>query len=439
MTRRELLQNLSGGFGFLAFAGLCAERAQAEAGNPMAPKPPHFPAKAKRIIFLFMEGGPSQYETFEDNRELAAAASSGQSLGSQWKFSKCGQAGIPVCELFPNIGKHVDDLCILNGLNTDSPAHAQATFAMHTGAVNFVRPSMGAWVVYGLGTENQNLPGYITINPTTVGGAQNYGSVFLPAYNQGTPYRTRSGSLPNIANKEMDRSTQRQQLDLLQSLNRSFLKKAEVNPELDGVIQTFEMAFRMQTAAPEVLNIEGESAAVKKMYGLEDTVTHDFGVQCLMARRLAEAGVRFIEVSHGTWDHHGTIRPRIQTAAREVDQPIAALLEDLKQRGLLDDTLVLWGGEFGRTAAAQFGDGRNHNNRGFTMWLAGGGVKRGFRYGGTDAVTGAAVSGKLHVHDLHATILNQLGLDHTRLTYRYSGRDMRLTDVYGTVVKEILA
>src|SRR5262245_26507557 len=438
MKRRELLRSLSCGYGYLAFAGLSAQAAPASGANPLAPRAPHFPAQARRVIFLYMQGGPSQHETFDYNPELAVAARSGAVMESAYKFLPRGRSGIYVSELFPNLGEQADELCLLNGLSTDSPDHPHATTALHTGSFNFVRPSIGSWVVYGLGAENQDLPGFITINPLGLGGAQNYGSAFLPATYQGTPYQTRAGKLPNIANPDLTGDAQRKQIDLIQSLNKDYLHKATVDPELEGVIESYEMAFRMQSSVPGILDLKGESEATKKLYGLDKQVTRDFGTQCLLARRLAEAGVRFIEVSHGNWDHHANLRARITQTSRELDQPIAGLIEDLRQRGLLQDTLLVWGGEFGRTTTGQNGDGRNHNNRGFTMWMAGGGVKGGMRYGATDAATGSAVSGKTHLHDLHATILNQLGLDHTKLTYRYGGRDFRLTDVHGNVVKDIL-
>ena len=438
-NRRELLQTLSCGFGYMAFSGLSTSRAIAAAVNPLAPKAPHFTPRARRVIFMFMQGAPSQHETFDYNPELGAADSKGNIMKPAFPFTPSGQSGLPISNLFPELQKQADELCLLNGMYADSPAHPQATIQMHTGSFTFVRPSMGAWVVYGLGTENQSLPGFITINPAGLGGSQNYGSAFLPASYQGTPYQTRTGKLPNIANPDLPPDAQRKQLDLIQSLNKEYLQKATADPELEGVIESYEMAFRMQSSVPEVLDLKGESEATRRMYGVDKPVTRDFGTQCLIARRLAEKGVRFIEISNGNWDHHNNLRQRIQQNAREIDQPIAALIADLKQRGLLQDTLLLWGGEFGRTTTGQNGDGRNHNNRGFTMWMAGGGVKGGFRYGATDALTGSAVSGKLHLHDLHATVLHLLGMDHTKLTYRYGGRDFRLTDVHGNVAKEILA
>ncbi|MBL8217415.1 MAG: DUF1501 domain-containing protein [Bryobacterales bacterium] len=439
MNRRQLLQSLGSGLGYLAFAGM-ASAAKQGYQSPLAPRAAHFPARAKRVIFLFMQGAPSQHETFDYNPELKAAAekSNGALIAPAFAFKPSGQSGLPVSELFPNLASHADDLCLLNGMHTDSPAHPQATIQMHTGSFNFVRPSMGAWVVYGLGTENQNLPGFITVNPAALGGATNYGSAFLPASYQGTPYFTRTGKLPNISNPEMAPEQQRKQIDLIQSMNQDYLSRAKQDAEVEGIIESYEMAFRMQSAVPGILDWKSEPAETRKLYGLDNRVTQGFGTQCLLARRLAESGVRFIEVSHGNWDHHNALRQRITQTSAEIDKPIAGLLADLKARGMLQDTLVVWGGEFGRTTNGQNGDGRNHNNRGFTMWMAGAGVKGGMRYGACDPVSGSAVSGKVHLHDLHATILHLMGLDHTRLTYRYGGRDFRLTDVHGNVVKEIL-
>jgi hypothetical protein len=406
--------------------------------NPLAAKPPMFPAKAKRVIFLYMQGAPSQYETFDYSPDLAAAKSDSL-MAPAFKFTKSGQSGLPISDLFPNLQKHADDLCLLNGMTTDSPAHPTATIQLHTGSFTFVRPSMGAWVVYGLGTDNKDLPGFITINPAGQGGAQNFGSAFLPASFEGTPYSTQSGRLPNISNPEMKSPEQRKQLDLIQTLNKDYLAQAKKDAEVEGVIESYEMAFRMQTSVPGVLDVRSESDAVRKAYGLDSPLTRDFGTQCLLARRLSEAGVRFIEISNNGWDHHNNLRQRIQQNARQIDQPIAALLADLKQRDLLKDTLIVWGGEFGRTTTGQANDGRNHNSRGFSMWMAGGGVKGGFRYGATDPLSGSAVDGKMHIHDLHATMLHLLGMDHTKLTYRYGGRDFRLTEVYGNVAKDIIA
>ncbi|MDX1981380.1 MAG: DUF1501 domain-containing protein [Bryobacteraceae bacterium] len=439
MERREFLKTWGCGFGYTAFAGMAAQAASAYK-SPLAPKAPHFPAKAKRVIWMFMQGAPSQHETFDHNPEFASAAAKNSDLiPPLFKFQPAGQSGVAISELFPHIAKVADELCILNAMHADSPAHPQATIQMHTGSFNFVRPSVGAWTVYGLGTENQDMPGFITVNPNGLGGAQNYGCAFLPAAYQGTPYQTRTGKLPNISNPELATDAQRKQIDLIQSLNKGYSARSGQDSEIEGIIESYELAFRMQASVPGVLNLKNESEATRKLYGLENAATRDFGLQCLLARRLAEAGVRFIEISHGNWDHHNNLKQRITQTSREIDQPIGALITDLKQRGMLNDTLLIWGGEFGRTTNGQNGDGRNHNNRGFTTWMAGGGVKGGMRYGACEAVNGSAVAGKVHLHDLHATILHLLGMDHTRLTYRYGGRDFRLTDVHGTVVKDILA
>lgn len=439
VSRRQLLKTLSAGFGYSAFAGISTQAATAYR-SPLASKQPHFAPKAKRVIFLYMQGAPSQYETFDYNPDLVQAAKNSANLTAPaFSFQQSGQSGLWISELFPNMAKVADELCLLNGMVTDSPAHPQATIELHTGSFNFVRPSMGAWTVYGLGTENQDLPGYITVNPNGLGGSQNYGSAFLPAAFQGTPYMTRNGKLPNISNPEMKPDEQRTQIDLIQSLNKDYLKKATTDPDIDGVIETYELAFRMQSAVPGVLDINKEPDHVKKMYGLDANNTRTFGMQCLLARRMAEAGVRFIELSHGNWDHHNNLRQRIRQTTGEIDQPVSALIADLKQRDMLKDTLIIWGGEFGRTTSGQGNDGRNHNNRGFTMWMAGGGVKGGYRHGATDGMNGSAIDGKVHLHDLHATMLHLLGMDHTKLTYRYGGRDFRLTDVHGIVCKDIIA
>jgi hypothetical protein len=436
----------------MAFAGLAAQAA-ATYQNPLAPKQPHFPAKARRVIFMFMQGAPSQHETFDYNPELEKAAGSkgsagpggggaGKILPPVYKFTPQGRSGLPISEIFPHLGKHADDLCLVNGMNTNSPAHPQASIFLHTGSITFVRPSIGAWVVYGLGTQNQDLPGFVTMNPAPVGGALCYGSAFLPATYQGTRLTIARGESPieNIKNARLTLDAQRQQIDYLQELNRATLEKNKVDNEIEGLIESFELAFRMQASVPDVMDITREPDNVREMYGLNQPVTRDFGAQCLLARRMAEAGVRFIEIGHQGWDQHNNLRARIKQNATEIDKPIAALITDLKQRGMLDDTILVWGGEFGRTTWEQTaaGDGRQHNNRGYTMWVAGGGFKGGIRHGVCD-VNGSAVEQKVHLYDLQATILNQLGLDHTKLTYRYAGRDFRLTDVHGQVVKEILA
>ncbi len=455
LTRRGMLQHSAAGFGWMAFAALNADaaRASSEFESPLAPKAPHFKAKAKRVIFLFMQGGPSHLDTFDWKPALKASggkSSSGPSgtkggngrlLAPQFKFSPQGQSGLPISELFPELSQHADDLCLLNGMHTSNAAHPQATIALHTGSINFVRPSLGSWVTYGLGSESQELPGFVTINPVNLGGAQNYGSSFLPASYQGTRVDLAAGGIADIRNRHLSDDRQRSQIDLIQEMNRDLLESHPGNQELDGVIQSFELAYRMQSSVPTVLDLKTESSETVRRYGIENEETKAFGTQCLMARRLAEAGVRFIQISKNGWDQHNNLKTALKKNCGGIDQPIAALLKDLKDRGMLDETLVLWGGEFGRSPQdqANSGDGRRHNNKGYSMWMAGGGVKGGLRYGATDETGGTSVEGKIGTHDLHATILHLLGFDHTKLTYRYAGRDFRLTDVYGEVASEILA
>ena len=444
MNRRDFLMNTSCGFGYLALAGMAAA---AELKSPPFRKP-HFDPKVKRIIFLFMSGAPSQHETFDYNVELEQAGGKSTESGraakilpSVYKFQRHGESGLPISELFPNIARHADDLCLLNGMHTNSPAHPQATIFTHTGSFTFVRPSMGAWVLYGLGTENQDLPGFVTLNPAPQGGALSYGSAFLPANYQGTPIQVEAGRQPiaNIKNGKLSMDAQRQQLDLVQEMNRDYLRKQQVDGEVEGLIESYELAFRMQTSVPGVVSLAKETQATREMYGLTNPATRGFGAQCLLARRMAEAGVRFIELHHGGWDQHQQLRSRLKENATAIDKPIGALMQDLKQRGMWNDTLLVWGGEFGRSTWEQgaSGDGRQHNNRGYTMWLAGGGVKGGVRHGACD-VSGQAVANRVHLHDLHATMLHLLGLDHKKLTFQYAGRPFRLTDVHGNVVREIL-
>ena len=444
-SRRQMLKQSSLGFGFLALAGLTNESTGKEIfQGPLAAKTPHFPARAKRVIMMFMQGGPSHVDTFDYKPELQASEGKsygrGNLLASPWQFSPQGESGLPISELFPHLSQHADDLCLINSMHTDNPAHPQATIMMHTGSINFVRPSMGSWAVYGLGTANKNLPGFVTINPVgNLGGAQNYGSAFLPAAYQGTRVDTGKDPIANIQSRR-PRKEQREHLDLLQALNEDALRTANVDTELEGVIESYELAFRMQSEVPNLLDLSEETNATKEAYGLNSRETANFGTQCLMARRFAEAGVRFIEITHRGWDQHNALRTKLPSNCQAIDQPISALLQDLKQRNLLEDTLVIWTGEFGRTATDQNnGNGRRHNNRGFTTWLAGGGVKGGIRHGATDPVGMESVENKVHIHDLHATVLHLLGLNHEELTYRHSGRDFRLTDVYGNVVNDILA
>lgn len=473
ITRRAMLHSSSAGFGSLALAALLggegralgAEVSSAPSAtlpNPMAVKAPHFAAKAKRVIFLFMHGGPSQVDTFDYKPQLTKdngqplpfdkprvfSSKTGNLLASPWSFRQHGESGAWISELFPHVAKCADDLCIINSMWGSNSRHGGALLELHTGSDTFVRPSMGSWITYGLGTENQNLPGYITICPTlTHGGVNAFGSGFLPAIYQGTPLgnagiAAAEASIPFIHNADKTPlAMQRMELDYLNAVNRQRLEQTGPDSELEARINSFELAFRMQATAPALQDISDESPATLEAYGLNRGETQNFGRQCLMARRFAEQGVRFIQVTHSyKWDQHGGLRNDLPRNCLEVDQPIAALLKDLKQRGLLEDTLVLWGGEFGRTPVSEGGgDGRDHNPQGYTMWLAGGGVKPGIRYGATDEYGYYSVTDKVHLHDLHATILHLLGLEHKRLTYRYAGRDFRLTDVAGEVVRDIIA
>jgi Protein of unknown function (DUF1501) len=455
LSRRALLKRVSSGFGYLAFASLSSMEAARAKDSPLAPKAPHFPARAKRVIFLCMNGAPSHVDTFDYKPKLADADGKASDrpgripgaklMSSLWKFQQRGKSGLWVSELFPEVASHADELCVIRSMRTDLPAHPEAYLMLHTGSSQFIRPSLGAWTLYGLGTESDDLPGFISVKPTgRNGGAQNYGSAFLPAAcqatrigNEGQPIT--QARVGNIKNARLNSSDQRLQLDLVQTMNRELLERERVDPEVEGVIESYELAFRMQRKLPVVTDLAGESAATKRLYGLDNPATADFGHQCLLARRFVEAGVRFVELTHGDWDQHRGLRAGHARNARAVDRPIAGLLEDLRTRGLLDDTLVIWGGEFGRTPHGQNADGRDHNNKGYTLWLAGGGVKRGIAYGQTDELGYEAVENPMHVHDLHATVLYLLGLDHERLTYRYAGRDMRLTDVKGAVHRAILA
>ena len=460
ISRRRALKNSALGFGFLALADLLA--GEARGGEPSgSTKAPHFPARAKRVIFLFMKGGPSHVDTFDPkplltrddgkpfpgDKPRVQFAATGALLKSPWKFRQHGQSGLPVSELFPNVAKHVDDMCMIHSVHGTNPAHGGAALKLHTGSDNFVRPSMGAWVAYGLGTENKNLPAFMTICPTLAhGGVNNWGAAFLPAAAQGVPIGNASVPVDKAKVRYISplhpKNVQRRQLDLLAAANRDHLGD-ERNAMLEGRIDSFELAFRMQATLPEVEDVSRESKETHALYGLDDPITAPFGKQCLLARRFAEAGVRFVQITHSDsavqWDQHANLKRDHEKNAREVDKPIAGLLADLKRRGLLDDTLVMWGGEFGRTPVAQGKNGRDHNPEGFTVWMAGGGVKAGFRYGATDDYGYYAAEDKVHVHDLHATLLHLLGLDHEKLTFRHAGRDFRLTDVHGVVAKGVLA
>ena len=456
MSRREALASLCAGFGSLAFTGMLAREAAAADGVLAAP---HFRPRAKRVIFLFMHGGPSQVDTFDYKPLLARDhgkplpfakprvqfAQTGNLLASPWKFRQYGQSGAWVSDLFPHVAGVVDDLCFIKSLHGSNPAHGGALLKIHTGTDTFIRPSMGSWVSYGLGTENADLPAFITICPTLGhGGVNNFSSSFLPAWTHGTPIG-HAGVPASQAQFEhmlagLPRDIQRKELDYLQALNARHMEAVGADGMLEGRIASFELAYRMQATAPAVMDLSGESGATKALYGIDEPKTDNFGRQCLLARRFAQAGVRFIQCTHSyKWDQHGGLRDGHSNNAAEVDKPIAALIRDLKSHGMLEDTLVLWGGEFGRTPTAQDGDGRDHNPHGFTMFMAGGGVKAGFSFGETDDYGYYAAVDKCDVHDLHATILALMGIDHEMLTFRHGGRDHSLTDVHGRVVKEIFA
>lgn len=401
------MQTLSAGFGLLAFAGLSAAQAT-EAVSPLNPKRPHSEPKATRVILLCMRGGPSHVDTFDYKPRLAADHGKASNYGSPWcaapwDFKQRGQSGLWISDLFPNVAQHADELCLLRSMHCDQPAHAQAMLQMHTGSFQFVRPSFGAWTLYGLGTENPNLPGFISINPpSAAGGAQNYGNAFLPAAYQGTKFTVQDSSqrnrridrmrrgeanpygINNAVNESLTKDRQRQQLDLIGALNRKKLQRDQHNPLVEGAIENFELAFRMQDAVPEVMDLSDETEETLALYGINEESTDGFGRQCLLARRFAESGVRFIELGHGSWDQHSNIQTALGENCMETDKPIAGLLADLKRRGLLEDTLILWGGEFGRTPYSDSGSGRDHNHKGYTMWMVGGGVKGGFSYGSTD-------------------------------------------------------
>jgi len=468
LTRRAALQQAGCGFGSLALAGLCADSVRA--ANPSGAKEPHLRPRAKRIIFLFMQGGPSHIDTYDDKPTLykndgkkmpfddartiantGKRATSERVMKPMWKFKQYGETGRRVSDLFSETAKHSDDLTFIHSMHTEGVAHGPATLFLHCGSTSFVRPSLGSWVTYGLGTENENLPGFISLCPlTSSGGARNYGSAFLPAGNQGTAIGKpgkfdANATIRNLGNADLSKNEQLRQLQFLRRLNAEQLKSANQDSELEALISSYELAWRMQNNAPGVLDLSKETPGTLAMYGIGEEATDNFGRQCLMARRLCENGVRFVQVTSGSaggannWDQHSKL-PLHEPQAKAVDKPIAGLLQDLKQRGLLEDTIVWFSGEFGRTPYAQKnGTGRDHNADGFTTWLAGDCLKSGIAYGSTDEFGHKAVENKVHMHDLHATLLHLLGLDHERLIYRYAGRDFRLTDVHGKVVKPIIS
>jgi hypothetical protein len=448
-SRRNWLQTVTAGFGSIAFASLCAEQLRAE--GILAPKEPHFSARAKRVIFLCMRGGPSHMELFDHKPQLSSdhgkpgkLHASSKLLGSRWKFAQHGDSGQWISELLPNIAQQADKLCVIRSMYTDNENHPQALEQLHTGTFQFQRPSMGSWAVYGLGTENENLPGFVSLSPlTALGGLRYYQSSFLPAIFSATTIgeadkSIKNASIGNLKHPRLDIAQQRKQLDVLQAMNRDLSQQLARDNRVEGMIESYELAFRMQGELPQVMDLSGEDQATLELYGVDQPSTDNFGRQCLLARRFAEAGVRFIELTHTDWDHHGFLTTGMPARSKEIDQPIAALIVDLERRGLLSDTLVVWAGEFGRTPEDPTEDGRGHNSKGFSIFLAGGGVRGGISHGATDEYGYEAVENKVHIHDLHATMLHLLGLDHERLTFRHGGRDYRLTDVHGRAVKDIL-
>ncbi len=456
LPRRAFLRQSAAGFGLLGLESLLA--------STLGPKQPHFTPRVKRVIFLFMHGGPSSIDTFDPKPRLYADHGKpvpfqrGLTFGEGdvrglmkplWEFKNHGQSGIPVSSLFPHVASCADDLCVIRSMVGDGVDHGAALLQLHTGVFQFKRPSLGSWLLYGLGSENQNLPGFITIKPTLGhGGANNFASSFLPGEYQGTPIghsgmkldEVRKQPVPYLENRGLTTEQQRFELDLIQKMNRRQAERQQHDPDLEARIEALELAFRMQVEAPEAFEVDKESEATQKLYGLDNENTRDFGWQCLLARRLSERGVRFVQASHSyKWDQHEQLLKLHTQNAAEVDKPIAGLLKDLKARGLLKDTLVIWGGEFGRTPWAQGDDGRDHNPYGYTIWMAGAGVKPGFIYGATDEFGYHAAENRMHIHDLHATLLHLMGLDHLKLTHRFAGRDFRLTDVAGNVHQGIFA
>jgi hypothetical protein len=459
MNRRAMLQKSATGFGALALHTFLADEARAAqpaAASPLLARRPPLAAKARRVIFLFMHGGPSQVDLFDykprlqkDNgkplpfdKPRVVSSQTGNLLASPFAFRQHGQAGATVSEILPHIAGISDELCIIKSMYGSNSRHGGALLELHTGSDTFARPSMGSWITYGLGTENQNLPGFITIDPSgSHGGANAWSAGFLPAHFQGTRIARKDGGyrIPFLQNSQNTPERQRMELDLLAQMNQHHLATSGVDSALDARIASYELAFRMQMEVPQVQDISNEPKSMRDLYGLDDPITKEFAEQCIMARRFSESGVRFVQATHRYWDQHGNLKKDHAENAAQMDKPVAALIQDLKQRGLLEETLVIWGGEFGRTPVAQGTDGRDHNQHGFTMFLAGGGIKPGLQFGSTDDYGYYSVENRVHFHDLHASILHLLGFDHTKFTHRYAGRDFRLTDVHGRVVHELFA
>jgi hypothetical protein len=460
ISRRRMLGTSANGFGLLGLAGLLAEaragdppRGVGSASNPLAVRPVHHAPKARRTIFIFLNGGPSHVDLLDPKDRLAAdhgkplpfekpklARTTTENLmACPFGFARHGESGIPVSDLLPELATCVDDMCVIRSMYADNINHPNACLQMFTGEQVFSRPSLGSWLLYGLGSENQDLPGFVAICPSG-GDAALWGSSFLPAAYQGTRVADLAHPIANLGSGAIPGAEQRRQLDLVNRLNALHRHDREEDSRLGARIESFELAFRMQMQAPGAFDIGTEPESVRRLYGLDRPHTEGFGRQCLIARRLVERGVRFVQLhTESNWDHHTGIRSALPSCCAGIDRPVAGLLKDLKARGLLEDTLVIWGGEFGRSPVAQKGDGRDHHPYGFTMWLAGGGIKGGMVHGATDEFGWYAVEDKVHVHDLHATILHLMGIDHERLTYRYGGRDYRLTDVQGKVVEAIIA
>ncbi|MEX2113718.1 MAG: DUF1501 domain-containing protein [Pirellulales bacterium] len=464
-----MLTRCANGFGAMALAALAADPAYgvtsslAMAGdrvNPLAPRPAQFAAKAKSVIFLFMDGGPSQVDTFDPKPRLTREHGQsiqakvqptqfdnvGKVLKSPWEFRQYGQSGIPVSDLFPHTAQCVDDLAIVRSMTSNFSEHTSANYFMHSGNGQQGRPSMGAWVTYGLGSACQNLPGFVVLNSGMIppGGMDCFNSGFLPATYQGSSFIHGAEPVADLRPSEASAAEQQRKLALMRALDQHALERNGSDDKLESAIANYELAFRMQTAVPDLMNLADETQATHKLYGLDDPATETYGRQCLVARRLVERGVRFIELlpqnlGHDRWDQHSRLQEGHADNARATDKPIAGLLQDLKSRGLLEETLVVWGGEFGRTPMAQGTDGRDHNPFGFSMWMAGGGIKGGTIFGATDDYGYHAIENKVQVHDLHATMLHLLGIDHKQLTLRFGGRDMRLTDVHGEIIHDILA
>ena len=430
LNRRNLLQASSAGFGMLALKGLLAEETA---------------INNKRVIFMYMNGGMTHTDTFDHKPLMVEKAGIDDPVSKGRKIMKpgvpltpAGKSGIEISENFSYLRKHADDLCLLNGMKSKTGNHNQARSLLHTGNFQFSRPSMGSWLLYGLGTENKELPGFLTIDAGV--GPDNYGSSFLPAIYQGTAINAGNtkSPIPNLANRSTTKEQQRKDLDLLRDFNQMHLKDGAENSRLEGLIESYELAFRMQTSVPNTIDISNEPKHILDQYGINDKATAKFGRQCLLAKKFTEAGVRFVEIGHGGWDMHQNINDNLKKQTTAIDKPIAGLIQDLKDCGLFEDTIILFGSEFGRTPGIKEGaTGRDHNNGGFSMWMAGGGIQGGMRHGSTDDFGHKAVE-SMDMHDLHATILHLMGVDHTKLTYRYSGRDFRLTDVFGNVQYDII-